>query len=224
MKRNDHQDSISFTLPMECLPVSRLPDGPGWEYELKLDGYRAQAIRDRAGVRLLSRNGKDFARKFPGVLAALEEALPLGTALDGELVAFDETGQPSFNAIQNATAKSNVVLFVFDVLTHQWNDMKRLPLSERRALLPSAFAASDRVQLSEQFAPPLARFVSAVKQLGGEGVVAKRLNSLYEPNKRTGAWSKQRINIGQEFVAGGFTPGSCTRRSKNRPRCAAVAA
>ncbi len=82
-----HHPDIPFTSPMECLPVNDLPDGPGWVYELKLDGYRAKAIRDERGVHLLSRNGKDFSRRFQGVFAALKDALPLGTAVDGELVA-----------------------------------------------------------------------------------------------------------------------------------------
>ncbi len=70
MKRSDRRDEVSFTPPMECLPVNNLPDGPGWTYELKLDGYRGQAIHDKRGVHLLSRNGKDLSRKFPRVFAA----------------------------------------------------------------------------------------------------------------------------------------------------------
>lgn len=199
---------ILFTYPMECLPVASLPDSPGWVYELKLDGFRAQGIRDRTGVHLLSKNGKDFSKRFPQVCAALKDALPLGTAVDGELVAFDENGRPNFNAIQNAGAETYIVFFVFDVLVNRWNDVKHLPFSERLPLLQSAVIPSERVQLSEQFSGPLNRFVAAVREMGGEGVVAKRLTSRYEPGKRTGAWSKKRLNIGQEFVIGGFTPGS----------------
>jgi bifunctional non-homologous end joining protein LigD len=193
---------------MECLPVASLPDGPGWVYELKFDGFGGQGIRDKRGVHLLSRNGKDFSRKFPQVCAALKEALPLGTAVDGELVAFDESGHPSFNAIQNASAETKMVFFVFEVLVNRWRDVMHLALSERLLLLQSAVVPSERVKLSEHFAGPVSRFVSAVRQMGGEGVVAKRLSSRYEPAKRTGAWSKKRPNIGQEFVIGGFTPGS----------------
>ena len=129
---------IAFTPPMECLTVPNLPDGPGWVYELKLDGFRGQAIRDKSGVHLLSRNGKDFSKKFPQVFAALKNALPMGTAVDGELVAFDESGHPSFNAIQNANPETNIVFFVFDVLVNRWRDVKHLALSERLSLLQSA--------------------------------------------------------------------------------------
>ena len=79
MTSADHHDDISFTSPMECLPVSDLPDGRGCVYELKLDDYRGQAIRDKRGVHWFLRNGKDFSLKYPRVFAARNEALPLGT-------------------------------------------------------------------------------------------------------------------------------------------------
>lgn len=75
-------------------------------------------------------------------------------------------------------------------------------------LLKTAFIPSDLVQLSEYFQGSLSAFIAGVKEIGGEGVIAKRLNSVYEPGRRSGAWTKQRINIGQEFVIGGFVPGS----------------
>jgi bifunctional non-homologous end joining protein LigD len=193
---------------MECLSTERLPEGPGWVYELKLDGFRAQAIRDSGGVRLYSKNGKDFTGKFPQVVAALREALLADTALDGELVAFDKAGKPSFSAMQNANRDTNVVFFVFDVLTTQGRDLKRLPLRERLSFLQSAFTSSGLVQHSEHFIGPLDRFKSAVRSIGGEGIVAKRLSSPYETGRRSGAWVKMRFNVGQEFVIGGFTLGS----------------
>jgi bifunctional non-homologous end joining protein LigD len=76
------------------------------------------------------------------------------------------------------------------------------------SILKTAIRTSEQVQLSEHFPGPAGKFVAAVRQMGGEGVVAKRLTSRYEPGRRSGAWSKRRINIGQEFVIGGFTPGS----------------
>ena len=75
---------------------------------------------------------EDLSKKFPQVFAALAKALPMG-AVDGELVAFGESGEPSFNAIRNADAKANIVFFVFDVLTDRWNDVKQLPLPLRRS-------------------------------------------------------------------------------------------
>src|SRR5262249_25621941 len=158
--------------------------------------------------RLFSRNGKDFTRKFPMVVDGLKDALPLGTALDGELVAFDKAGRPSFRALMDANAATNVVFFVFDVLTTGGKDRRCMLLIHRHTLLPSAFTESERIQRTEHFSGPLKRFVDGVKRMGGEGVVAKRLSSHYEPGRRSGAWSKMRINIGQELVIGGFTPES----------------
>src|SRR5579872_7007175 len=200
--------TIPFTPPMECLPVERIPEGDVWVYELKLDGYRAQAIRDRAGVRLLSRRGKDLTRKYPLVSRELQDAITVGTALDGELVAFDDEGQLSFNALQNAASGTRVIFFAFDVLVSQGRDVKPLPLRDRKDLLQSNLSPSDHVQLAAHFGGPLSRMLEGVRQIGGEGVVAKRLDTRYEPGRRSGSWSKMRINIGQEFVIGGFTAGS----------------
>jgi bifunctional non-homologous end joining protein LigD len=184
---------------MECLAVKRLPDGPQWVYELKLDGYRAQAICEAEGVGLLSRNGKDLTKRFQSVAAALTDALHAGTVVDGELVALDSNGNPSFNALQNARADSSIVFYAFDVLAHRGEDVKALPLRHRLSILDSAFIPSERALLCENFPGPAARFVAAVRKLGGEGVVGKRLDSRYEPAKRSGAWVKVRLNLGQEF-------------------------
>jgi DNA ligase D-like protein (predicted ligase) len=200
--------AIQFTPPMECLPVARIPTGDLWVYELKLDGYRAQAIRDAAGVRLLSRRGKNLSKKYPLVTRDLLQAIEVGTALDGELVAFDDEGRISFNALQNAAAGSHVVFFAFDILASEGKDVKGLSLRDRKELLKSTINGAEHVQLSEYFGGFLANFLRGVKEIGGEGVVAKRLDGPYEPGRRSGSWSKMRINIGQEFVIGGFTPGS----------------
>ena len=200
--------AIPFTPPMECLPVAKVPEGDSWVYELKLDGYRAQVIRDLNGVRLLSRNAKDLTRKYPLVSRDLFDAIGPDTAVDGELVAFDDEGKLSFNALQNAVSGTHVVFFAFDILVSAGKDVKPCPLGDRKALLRSTFKSNDRAQLSEHFNGSLAKFLKGVKQIGGEGVVAKRLDRPYEPGRRSGAWSKMRINIGQEFVIGGFTPGS----------------
>lgn len=193
---------------MECLPVARLPEGAEWIYELKLDGYRAQAIRDSEGIRVLSRNGKDLTRKYPQLVKGLNDTIAADTALDGELVAFDDAGLPSFNALQNATRETNVVFFAFDVLVSEGKDVKMLALRARKELLSQILQANGHVQLSEHFSGPLARFIEGVKRISGEGVVAKRLDAPYQSGRRSGSWSKKRINIGQEFVIGGFTPGS----------------
>jgi hypothetical protein len=81
---------------MECLAISKLPDGSDWSYEIKLDGYRAEAVRSSNGVAFYSRNGKSLNKKFPYVVEALRD-LPPDTVVDGELVALDDSGRPEFN-------------------------------------------------------------------------------------------------------------------------------
>ena len=93
-----------------------------------MDGYRAQAIRDGASVRLFSRREKDLTQKYPLVSRGLLDAIKVGTALDGELVAFDDQGQLSFNALQNAASGTHVVFFAFDVLVSEGKDVTALSL------------------------------------------------------------------------------------------------
>src|ERR1700743_2490504 len=124
---------LRFVEPMECLMISKLPEGPEWSYEIKLDGYRTQVLSQGDKTQLLSRNGKDLGARFPAVLAALKSAIPSGSIVDGELVALDSSGKPSFSLIQNsATSGATIVFFAFDLLTLAGTDLTRRPLSERR--------------------------------------------------------------------------------------------
>jgi DNA ligase D-like protein (predicted ligase) len=198
----------SFIEPMECLAVSKLPNGPNWIYEIKLDGYRAEAIRSSDGIAFYSRNGKSLAKQFPYVVEALSD-LPPDTVVDGELVALDDSGRPEFNRLQNYSGASPTIrYFVFDVIVLKGRDLSGFPLSERRKLLALLPFANRRIVISEFLDVSADTMIAAVKQQGLEGVVAKRLDSLYESGKRTGAWVKMRVNQGQEFVIGGYTPGA----------------
>ena len=191
-----------------------MPDGrqaprrAEWVYELKLDGYRAQAIRDDGDVRILSRNGLDLTKRCPIAVHALNEAMSHHSVIDGEIVAFDGDGRPSFNALQGADVHTPVVFYAFDIIIDAGVDVTSLPLRDRIAHLDAAFLPSDHAQLCDNFPGPAAAFVEAVRRLRGEGVVAKRLDRSYHPGKRSGAWVKMRLNVGQEFVIGGYTPGS----------------
>jgi DNA ligase D-like protein (predicted ligase) len=192
---------------MECLAVSKLPDGREWVYEIKLDGYRAQAIRVADGVQFYSRNGKSLAKKFPYIVEALAD-LPPDTIIDGELIALDRSGRPSFNGLQRFKGAANhIQYFVFDVIVLKGRDLSGVPLSERRKLLAHVPFTNERIKISEALNVPVDAMLAAVRQHGLEGIVAKRKDSLYEAGKRTGAWVKHRINACQEFVIGGYTPG-----------------
>lgn len=117
---------------MLLLPAETLPEGTGWTYELKLDGYRALGIRTGGTVRLRSRNDKDFNRKYPAIARALA-ALPDETVIDGEVVALDAAGRPSFNALQNGAAGAAIFFYVFDVMVLGGRDvMGEPPATEPR--------------------------------------------------------------------------------------------
>src|SRR6266404_4184443 len=198
----------SFIEPMECLSVSKLPEGLEWLWEIKLDGYRALAVKSGTGVTLFSRRRKSLNRQFPYVVEALAD-LPAGTVVDGEVVAIDESGRPNFNLLQNLRADaSRIQYYIFDVLCWKDRDLTRLPLIERRAVLKSVVVLSDkRIRISDYVEAAPKDLLSAVCEQGLEGIIGKRKDSLYQPGKRSGAWIKYRVNRGQEFVIGGYFPG-----------------
>jgi bifunctional non-homologous end joining protein LigD len=197
----------SFIETMDCLPVSMLPEGPDWTYELKLDGYRLEAVKTRGKVTVYSRRHNILNRKF-GYIADALERLPAETVLDGELVAMDEEGHSNFNLLQNfKSAESRIHYYAFDVLMHKGRLLVERPLVERREILAKILPRNDHISLSA-VGRSASQMLTFVKEHGLEGVIAKRADSPYEPGKRTGLWSKYRVNLGQEFVVGGYTPGN----------------
>jgi bifunctional non-homologous end joining protein LigD len=198
---------------MLLLSTDRLPDQPErWEYQLKLDGYRAVAFKTGGRIHLRSRNDSDFTARYPAVVRGLAK-LPDETVIDGEVVALGEDGRPSFGALQNATsAQAAIVYYVFDVMALAGRDVTAEPLIVRRELLEQKVLPllAEPVRYTGSLEASLSDLVHAVKTQGFEGLVAKRRNSRYEPGLRTGAWMKMRINRGQELVIGGYTIGSKT--------------
>jgi DNA ligase D-like protein (predicted ligase) len=197
-----------FIEPMDCAPVPKLIDGPGWVYEIKLDGYRAVAVKFCDSIDLFSRRHKSFNAQYPFIVEALRD-LPEGTVVDGEIVALDEAGKPNFNLLSQFRSRaSSICYFVFDLLICQDRDLTRLPLSDRRELMKSHLMFySPRIRIADQFDVSATDMLAAVRQQQLEGVIAKRKDSLYQPGKRTGAWIKYRVNRGQELVIGGYIPG-----------------
>ena len=192
---------------MECLAVPKLPAGDQWIWEIKLDGYRAEAIKSGSHLLLLSRRKKSFSKQFPLIYEALTD-LPDDTVIDGEIVALDESGRPDFNLLQNhRSAAKQISYFLFDLLVLEGRDLISLPLIERRRLMRSLKFNSPLVRFCEQFDSSGEEMIAAVRQLGLEGVIGKRKDSKYETGKRTGSWIKHRMNRGQELVIGDYFPG-----------------
>jgi ATP-dependent DNA ligase len=199
----------SFVEPMECLSVSKLPEGSQWVWEIKLDGYRALVVKSESDITLLSRRKKSLNRQFPYIVESLAD-LPAGTVVDGELVAIDDSGRPDFKLLRNFRAEaSRIHYYIFDLLCCKGRDLTRLPLMERRALLNSLVVVNDqRIRISDYVEATPTDLLSAVRGQGLEGIIGKRKDSVYQPGKRSGAWIKYRVNRGQELVIGGYLSGA----------------
>lgn len=197
-----------FIEPMLAKAVPELPENDGsWLYELKLDGYRGLAVKGKEKVELFSRNHNLLNGCFPKIAAALESLDP-ETVLDGEIVALDEQGRPSFNILQNyRSSAAQICYYAFDLPIYQGENLHPLPLEQRRDLLNDIVGnLPDPIRFSQGFAGSAQQLIEAARDLGMEGLLAKKRDSLYEAGERSGAWVKYRINKGQELVIGGYIP------------------
>ena len=200
---------MEFVEPMLAKPSGHLPSGADWSYELKLDGYRSLVMKHNQRVTLFSRRGKSLNTKVPTIATAFS-FLPEETIVDGELVVLDDTGRPSFSALQNSRFTPDALYFyVFDLLVLRGRDLRKLPLRDRRRLLErdALKGRRDPVRLSVSFNASASDLIAAAKKAGLEGVIAKRTDSRYETGERSGAWIKYKTNKGQELVIGGYKPG-----------------
>jgi bifunctional non-homologous end joining protein LigD len=201
------QSKAGFIETMDCLPISKVPEGAQWTYEIKLDGYRLEAVKSKGEVTVYSRRRNVLNAKFGYIADALKK-LPDETVLDGELVAMDDEGRSNFNLLQNfKSAQPKIHYYAFDVLVHRGTLLTERPLEARRAILAKILPRNDHISLSV-VGRSADQMLNFVKDHGLEGIVAKRADSIYEPGKRSGLWSKYRVNLGQEFVIGGYTPGN----------------
>jgi bifunctional non-homologous end joining protein LigD len=202
-----------FISPMLLVRTEQLPDDPArWAYQLKLDGYRAIAFKTGGKVYLRSRNDNSFNDRYPAVVRGLER-MPNETVIDGELIALDENGRPSFSALQNnGSAATPVIYYVFDVMVLSGRDLMGKTRDARREHLEESVlpTLAEPVRYAGELNASLRELVHSVKAQGLEGLVAKRRDSRYEPGQRSGAWMKMRVNRGQEFVIGGYTLGTRT--------------
>ena len=215
------------TFPRKLAPMlaeqgETLGSDPEWLYEPKLDGYRVLAFVKDAGVRLMSRRGIDLTAAFPEIVAALADPAAGSMILDGEIVALDERGRPSFNALQNrvqlkspqeiaaARTKSPVAFFCFDLLHFAGINLREAPYVERRRYLAQCLLPSPSIQLVHG-SPDAEKLYAAAIDSGFEGIVAKRKGSPYQPGRRSPAWRKFKAVTTAEFVVGGYTQGKGER-------------
>jgi bifunctional non-homologous end joining protein LigD len=183
-----------------------LPRGAEWTYEVKWDGYRALAVKGPNGTQLISRNQKDLTTDYPSVASAIDALSVRDAVLDGEIVALDADGRPSFQALQHRrTSARAVVYYAFDLLAVEGASLLRTALEERRRRLKALIRGS-HLLLSDVLPGSPEDIEREIRKLRLEGVVAKRRDSVYVPGERTAAWVKVKFSPRQEFVVGGYTP------------------
>jgi bifunctional non-homologous end joining protein LigD len=206
-----------FVEPMKAKLMEKPPATGDWIYELKFDGIRLIAIKDREKVSLLSRNQNDLSARFPEIVDAVKNLPGDECVLDGEVVALDEQGRSSFQLLQAREMegrKSPIYFYAFDLLQLDGKSLVSLPLEARKSVLGKLCAGS---------ADPLIRYSGAidgdsnqllkeVQRRGLEGIIGKLRISLYEPGRRSGAWIKLKCVNEQEFVIGGYTPPQGARK------------
>jgi bifunctional non-homologous end joining protein LigD len=193
-----------------------------WMWEPKLDGYRVLAFIDEGGVKLRSRRGLELAGAFPALAAELGKQAAPGMILDGEIVAFDASGKPSFAALQNrvqlktereiaaADRTSPVIFYCFDLLYFAGIDLRKAPYRERRRYLAQCLLPSPLVQLVHASEDGIALHAAALAS-GFEGVIGKRKDSRYEAGRRSASWLKIKPTQSVDFVVGGYTKGKGSR-------------
>lgn len=189
--------------------VQALPEGDDWLYEVKLDGYRAMVRKHGTQVQIRSRNDNDLTATYPGVRSAALALAAESILLDGEIVAVNADGRPSFQALQNRGSHRGhtIVFYAFDLLHLNGKDLTRVPLAQRKARLESAVQGTGLL-VSSALPGTRAQVIEAVQRLGLEGVVAKRKDSIYNAELRADAWVKLKLDRQQEFVVGGYRPGA----------------
>jgi bifunctional non-homologous end joining protein LigD len=201
---------------MLATPVEKPFSRRGWLFEIKYDGVRVIAERRGDEVRMLGRSGEDITARYPEIAAALAALAVPHLVIDGEIVAYDESGRPSFGRLQKrmllnrprdvaaAMARVPVRAVFFDCLALEGHDLRRLPLLERKELLAFALPPAGVVQSSDHVAEHGQAFFEAASEMGLEGIVAKRADSVYA-GKRSTDWMKIKCQRRQEFVIGGYT-------------------
>ena len=200
-----------FVAPCLATLAEKAPDGDNWIHEIKFDGSRIQARLDGGRVKLFTRNGLDWTRKFPTIAAAVAE-LPAETALiDGELVVNDDKGVSSFSLLQQelkAGSDRRMAYYAFDLLHLDRDDLRPLPLTARKAALTQKLAhgpKSGPLRLSESIDEQGPLLLKHACKLHLEGIISKRADAAYHSG-RGHDWIKSKCSDRQEFVVAGFVP------------------
>ena len=203
--------------PMLATPTGKAFDDPDWLFEIKWDGYRAIAFVEDGRVRLVSRNQNDLTAQFPELGSLPQFVKAQRAILDGEIVALDEEGRPSFSLMQQRTGFQpgkrrlarregvRVVYYAFDLLYLDGVDLRHVALEQRKQLLQDRIENSEVIHFSDHYAEKGLELFEAARRRELEGIVAKKRSGSYE-EKRSRNWLKIKITQRQECVIGGYTP------------------
>lgn len=197
----------------------------GWLYEPKLDGIRCIAIVEDGTTTLLSRKGLDITRQYPALARGLASAIAMNGIVDGEIVALDEEGKPSFQLlqqrmnlnndldIQQAEIDTPALYFAFDLIHLGQYNLSKVTLEQRKLLLEHCLLPCTNVQITSHFTGDCGVVYDVCMDHGFEGIVAKRLDSHYEPGKRSNNWVKIKPHNTSDFVVAGYTLGQGDRNT-----------
>jgi bifunctional non-homologous end joining protein LigD len=208
---------LDFVAPELCISVDRPPAGEGWCHEIKFDGYRVQLRMEDGDAVLKTRKGLDWTDKF-GAIAKEGSALP-DVLIDGEIVALDHNGAPNFSTLQAALSDGkteNLIFFAFDLLFAGGEDLRPLPLGERKMRLKKLLEArkgkEKQIRYVEHFESGGDAILQSACKLELEGIVSKRLDAPYRSG-RSENWTKAKCRAGHEVVLGGWKTTSGKFRS-----------
>src|SRR5256714_1773191 len=205
-----------FIEPMKARLVDDPPTHGDWLYELKFDGIRAIAIKDRNKVSLISRNENKLTTRFPEIAEAVKDLPVRDCVIDGEAVALDEDGRSSFQllqALEMEGRKAPLRFYVFDLLELNGKSLLGLPLEQRKQVLAKICeSVGDPIRYSGEITGDVKSLLAEVQRRGLEGLIGKQRGSFYEPGRRSGAWIKLKTVHQQEFVIGGYTPPGGSRK------------
>lgn len=200
--------------PMLATLVDGAFDDADWAYEIKWDGYRALAFVEKGAVELVSRNNKSFNEKFYSLHSLLKE-WNINAVVDGEIVVLNDKGMSDFASLQNwrSEADGHLTFYVFDILWYEGKSLIDLTFVERRAILQDVLPADqDHIRLSQVFEANGTEFFEAAKEMGFEGIIAKKKSSVYQPVARSRDWLKIKTDQRQEAVIGGYTLNEDSRK------------
>jgi bifunctional non-homologous end joining protein LigD len=211
--------------PMLARSGTMPPDEEKWAFEVKWDGIRTLAFVDHGHIELQGRNFSDFTPRYPEVRELARQLGARRVILDGEIVAFDEGGRPSFERLQSRMHLASdsavkrrmrdipVTYVAFDLLYLDGRSTFPLTYEQRRELLDALELSGPAWRAPAYHRGEGTALLEATKELGIEGVVAKRLGSTYEPGRRASGWLKIKNVCEQDVVIGGWTPGEGGRRA-----------